>query len=145
MSDTNVKTVPSINPKASLRVFQSALAAACDDAGIALEDWQTQHVRVLRAELGKVNWQDGKAGALTIGKNCTSARTSQAKGVTLDGKAAHGSIRFQREADMATAYVNEFTGANVGLTEGSSKYITDLAERVAELNANKKAEDKVAA
>lgn len=118
--------------KASTLVFKSQIVAVCDMHKVALEDWETRHVATLQAEMGKLGISSSKAGYVTLGKGCETAREGIANSYRPGGKGAHASLRFYRECLVATAYVDEFgKSAHIGLTDESARYVENIVARVA--------------
>lgn len=125
--------------KTSSTVFKPSLMAACDEVGVALEEWDRHHAATLQAEFGRLGVSSSKAGLLTIGKGCETAREGISHGYKPGGKAAHASIRFYRECTAAEAYMSEFPTAKVGLSDEGASYVMTVASRAKELKEKAKA------
>lgn len=114
--------------KAALLPFTSAILSACQANGVALEDWEQRHLSILGAELGKLSGGTIRHGVVKISKGCGRISQGTTTGYDGGGKLAHASIRFQREAEAASAYRDEFgTDLVMPLTEAGRGYIVATA------------------
>lgn len=112
--------------------WKDDMIAIAQGAGIELEPLQYRIAQVCRSELGKLGVTGSKTGILSLTKGCVSWGVGTRHGGVAGGKSAPAAVRFVRECQAATAYLNEFTDATVCMSVSSVAFVTEHAKKAAE-------------